>query len=129
MKEFNLEAAKQGKKVQTREGNEVRIICFDRKDAVRPIVALVMTPDTKAQIARYFEEVHYYSPNGKEDADMPHLDLVMATEKKDGWVNVVRYDGKPVQMDEEIYGTKNEAELHHGMNNELIATIKIEWEE
>jgi hypothetical protein len=42
MKEFNLELAKQGKKVTTRSGHEVRIICTDFKDKRNtPILALL----------------------------------------------------------------------------------------
>jgi len=40
MKRFNLEAARQGAPVCTRDGHKARIICFDRKEG-QPIVALV----------------------------------------------------------------------------------------
>ena len=38
---FNLEAAKNGAKVTTREGKPVRILCFDRKGGDYPISGLV----------------------------------------------------------------------------------------
>lgn len=44
MKPFNLELAKQGHPVITRNGKKARIICFDRKG--EPIVALIEV-DTK----------------------------------------------------------------------------------
>ena len=40
-KPFNLEEAKAGKSVCTRDGQEVRIICFNAKSENYPIVALV----------------------------------------------------------------------------------------
>lgn len=40
MKNFNLEEAKQGKPVCTRDGKPARIICFDRA-GMYPIVALI----------------------------------------------------------------------------------------
>lgn len=44
LKPFNLDAAKQGKPVCTRDGCKARIICFDRKDNT-PIVALIERVD------------------------------------------------------------------------------------
>ena len=41
LKPFDLEAAKNGAKVVTRDGHAVRIICYDRKNEEYPIVALV----------------------------------------------------------------------------------------
>lgn len=131
MKEFDLQAAKNGKKVQTREGNEARIICFDRKDAVRPIVALVQVPDIDAPFdqPRYVEEVRYYAPNGKTDPKEPQLDLVMATEKKVGWVNIYK---EPLDNHSVIGVYTSEKEALEDANKDdekAVATIKVEWEE
>lgn len=41
LKPFDLEKAKAGAKVVTRDGREVRIICFDRKAPVFKLVALI----------------------------------------------------------------------------------------
>ena len=41
MKPFDLEKAKAGEPIITRNGLPARIICFDRKASVYPIVALV----------------------------------------------------------------------------------------
>ena len=130
MKEFDLEAAKAGKKVMTRDGRNVRIVCFDMKDPVKPIVALV------EEIVHYeFPEAHdkiqealvMYSPQGKA-GDM-HNDLVIATEKFEGWVNIY-YDNatKKAEMYHEIYATE-EIARHQGQFYDWIATVKIEWEE
>ena len=41
MKPFNLEEAKTGAPVCTRDGHTARIICWNRKHAVYPIIALI----------------------------------------------------------------------------------------
>ena len=41
MKPFNLDEAKAGNAVCTRDGRKARIICYDRKDTDYPIVALI----------------------------------------------------------------------------------------
>lgn len=48
MKKFDLELAKQGHPVQTRNGRPVRIICWDRKSEY-PIVALIGTSGPRTQ--------------------------------------------------------------------------------
>lgn len=45
IKSFDLEAYKNGAKVKTRDGHEVRIICTDAKNPFSPIVALVSLCD------------------------------------------------------------------------------------
>lgn len=41
MKPFNLEEAKAGAPICTRDGRKARIICYDRKDIDYPIIALI----------------------------------------------------------------------------------------
>ena len=83
MKEFNLELAKAGHPVQTKNGKNARIICFDAKYTCYPIVALVEMNG--------FEKVSLYTNEGKRHTDLERdLDLIMALEKHEGWVNVYR---------------------------------------
>ena len=87
LKPFNLEAAKAGKPVCTRDGRKARIICFDRKfyhDGYNyPIVAMVNDNDN--------ELVHAYTQDGLLVGNMEgELDLMMLPERKDGWVNVYK---------------------------------------
>ena len=72
LKPFDLEAAKAGKPVCTRDGRKARIICFDRIDA-RPILALVSSTDGKG------EDVFGYFVSGKRIANALEsgLDLMM----------------------------------------------------
>ena len=52
MKEFDLELAKAGFPVKTRDGKKARILCFDRI-ASTPIVALVKIRDTLEKALRH----------------------------------------------------------------------------
>ena len=116
LKPFNLEAAKAGKPVCTRDGRKARIICFDRIDA-KPILALVRSTDGKG------ENVFYYFESGKRIANAPEsvLDLMMLPEKKEGWVNVYSNClGGPYESKE--YALKQKMK-------DCIATVKISWEE
>lgn len=45
IKPFDLASYKNGAKIKTRDGHEVRIICTDRKNPYCPIVALVKLVD------------------------------------------------------------------------------------
>ena len=111
-KSFNLEAAKSGKPVCTRDGRKARIICFDR-DWDMHIVALVTDP--------LGESVHYYLSNGKVDFDKQNdEDLMMLPEKKEGWINIYK---------EQCYKTKEEAVQNKCDDYAYIDTIKVEWEE
>ena len=82
MKPFNLEEAKAGKPVCTRDGRDVRIICFDKRDAQYPIVALL------SEIG--IEAVALYHQNGKTGNS--DKDLFMKPEKKTGWINIYKSD-------------------------------------
>lgn len=133
MKEFDLEAAKAGKKVMTRDGRNVRIVCFDCKDPLKPIVALVektVVYEYPERHEKIEEDIVKYSPKGK-DGDMNN-DLVMASEKKEGYVNLFKsptmiYSGQSVFETEDE--AKHSAALHVDRNIIYLDTIKIEWEE
>ena len=121
MKEFNLtEYLKDpSKKVVTRDGREVRIICTDAKGE-EPIIALLYNKN------RDEENVYTYNRYGRFYKNDSCLDLFFAPIKREGWVNVYseqeyRYPG------ENIFATKEEAIKYKDIN--YIDTIKIEWEE
>lgn len=131
LKPFNLEAAKAGKPVCTRDGRKARIICFDRKISINgvsyPIITLV-EDTTKEEI------IYGYNEKGRLliERDMPYKDdLMMLPEKKEGYVNIYtnprvgdRYSSNT------IFPSKEEA--IQGITKSLgnyINTTKIEWEE
>ena len=124
LKPFNLEAAKAGKPVCTRDGRKARIICFDVKGSTYPIIALIEEGED--------ERLCSYMPNGRryEDEEEWKDDLMMLPEKKEGWVNVCRnLNTNKTELDTtDIYDTKEEA-LQNLSSMTYITTVKIEWEE
>ena len=125
MKPFDIELAKQGKPVCTRDGRTARILCYDLKGAEYPIVAAVETCNCFA------ESICGYDKNGRFDHDTENNnDLMMLPEKKEGWVNVYDADTTFYFVEGMVYNTKEEAIKHINHDNEIYTTtVKIEWEE
>ena len=120
---FDLEAAKAGKPVCTRDGRKARIICFDAK-CNKPIVALIYDCN-KETVLQYLE-------NGRFFVDqIDKYDLMMFPQKKEGWVNVYKsYNvGKKIPCMASIYPTKEEAKKSSVVGFDYVDTVKIEWEE
>ena len=126
LKPFDLEAAKAGKPVCTRNGRKVRILCYDLKGEEYPIVAAVETPNHMA------ESISAYDKNGRFDHGKENNnDLMMLLQKKEGWVNVYKsYNvGKKTPCIASIYPTKEEAKKSSVVGLDYVDTVKIEWEE
>ena len=117
LKPFSLEAAKTGKPVCTRDGRKARIICFDA-EGEHPIIALV-TDGVQEFPYNYTKEGYYYT----EDAETM-ADLMMLSEKKEGWVNVYK-DGL---LGTRAYNTKKEA-FDNASPSDYVDTAKISWYE
>jgi hypothetical protein len=129
MKSFDLEKAKQGHPVQTRDGRDVEILKTDVKSN-DPIVAVVRNND-RDEIVRVYKETGRY-----EARDIARgLDLFMKATKKEGWINVFRVGklklGTPFgYWCGDIHKTKQDAlQAKIGKGGIYIDTIKIEWEE
>ena len=126
LKPFDIQKAREGKPVCTRDGHKARIICFDRKlyhDGVNyPIVALVYDNDN--ELIYTFTKDGLYIENEEDDDD-----LMMLPEKKEGWVNIVR-GSNGSHMGRGIFQSKEEAEnAIKAFSDNLIDTVKISWEE
>lgn len=125
LKPFDLEAAKAGKPVCTRDGRKARIICFDakRKDG-KNIMALIPSKEYPE-----FEDLVAYPNNGNYHGGHENDgDLMMLHQKKEGWINIyTSYDG--IETGISVYETKEIAKK--GVDNSVsyLGTIKIEWEE
>lgn len=119
LKPFDIQKAREGKPVCTRNGHKARIICFDRrlfyKNVSYPILALVERSDGEDDVCGYNEKGKVLIEDGAEYKD----DLMMLPEKKEGWVNVYKNN---------IYKTKEEAFNRRDKENYLM-TIKVDWEE
>lgn len=120
LKEFDLEAAKAGKPVCTRDGRKGRIISFDRKFLFKgisyPIIALVVS-STKE------ETIYGYNEKGKvliEDDATYKDDLMMLPQKKDGWIIIHK---------EAIYDKETAEKIAKETTADVIRIQKIEWGE
>ena len=128
LKPFDIQKAKDGKPVCTRDGRKARIICFDRKGYnMFPIVALIMNGDRES-------DIYTYRPNGTWDnsGNESDKDLMMLPEKKEGWVNVYRdCDGANITKDDNIYSSKDAAIASAQIidRDNYVATTIIKWEE
>ena len=121
MKPFNLEEylKNPSRKVVTRDGKPVRILCTDDELPGYPIIGKVTYPGGTFGINTFTKEGRYLDEN-KED----NYDLFFAT--KVGWVNVYRgRNGKAKCA--HIYDTEEEALENRGVR--AISTVKIEWED
>ena len=128
MEKFNLEKylANPSRKVVTRNGRNVRIVCTDMKYKVYPILALEEIPDDNS------EYVYAFTKDGNyEIGDLSMHDLFFAPEKHEGWVNLYKWLGKEYTYHMgNVYNSKAEAENGSSNNNyKYVATIRIEWEE
>ena len=123
LKPFDLEAAKSGKPVCTRDGRKARIICFDRTGKF-PIVALVEAKDR--------DDIYSYLNCGKDiESAEQEYDLMMLREKKEGWVNVYHgLNGISERVCGDIVSNTKEEAIQYAQNEDsYITTVKIEWEE
>ena len=127
MKQFNLKSyIANPRKVITRDGRNVRILCVDAKGDY-PVVALI--PDGEGEYKRdspeaYTEDGYNYSGR------ISYLDLFFAPEIHEGWANVFGgADGNSYVGDSRIFKSKEDAEKEGKKWKDYIATVKIEWEE
>lgn len=124
MKQFNLKEYKKNlnRKVITRDGKDVRIVCADMIGTSYPVLAICRVNPT--------HDCYYsYTPNGKHNLGVDsRLDLFFAPEKRSGWINLYKINSS-ISPGPLIYNTKKEAESATGNRPDYISTIKIEWEE
>ena len=126
LKPFDIQKAREGKPVCTRDGRKARIVCFDAKGD-QPIIALVEAKGNKDAL---IEKVERYFINGHSVFEVRETndDLMMLPEKKEGWVNI--YNNGGTYYSKYIYKTEKEAT---GQADTIypnhVATVKIEWEE
>lgn len=134
MKPFDIELAKQGKPVCTRDGRPVRILCYDFKSLENtPIMALIRLNEHQEGVVHYYIDGKHFE-NGIND-----LDLMMVSGKREGWINVCRdrEDNKPFCHHGKIFDTKEDARAYLKQMAimapktfpNVMETIQIYWEE
>lgn len=128
MKPFNLEEAKAGKPVCTRDGRPVRIIDFNIKSETYPILALVDNG---------IEEIpQTYTKNGKwnDQEQKADYNLFMKETKKRGWINIIKNSDGVTFCSQKIWPTRKEAMIEATASiiitrENIVDTVKVEWKE
>ena len=140
MKPFNLKAYLENpyRKVVTRDGRTVRIICTNGKlfspgadDSIYPVVALVKKSSNNRCKNPNEEILTCYDTNGHINKNVDDRnDLFFETVKVSGWINIYSSMTFPGQASTGlIYKTKEEALRKGEVKDNYIDTIFIEWEE
>ena len=127
LKPFDIQKAREGKPVCTRDGRKARIICFDRKSET-PITVLVTEING-------IEAVYSYPNNGIWDSpeNTNGCDLMMLPEKKEMWINIYKsiYKSTTNYIPRgSLYDTEEDAKAGADMaDDEYFTTAKVSWEE
>lgn len=126
MRQFNLEEYLKSpdRRVVTRNGLAVRIICTDR-NYERPIIALIKEKDGTETIYTYNTQGGFW----KNNEPSSNLDLMFYPTKKEGWVNVFESTKGYKYCYKSIYPSEKEARCAGETYKTYIATVKVEWEE
>ena len=125
MKQFSLEEylKNSDRKVITRDGRNVRIICTDRQGGDRPILALCFASDG-------IENCFSCLPNGRRYVDTDScMDLFFAPKKHEGWVNLYKDNAYYYLVSSIVYQSESEAKKCIVKNLNYVGTIKVEWED
>lgn len=123
---FDIEQAKAGKPVCTRNGCKARIICFDAIHEKYPIIALITEGGHETPVA-------YTISGGYRTNGTSKFDLVMVPKKKKGWIGIYRSKCDDILAGTtQIYSSKEEIGLlieSLGHANDIIEIKEIEWED
>ena len=126
MEQFSLEKylANPSRKVVTRDGRSVRVICTDAKGDFPTITLVELLDGTAEQVMSFTSKGSYYISSASDN------DLFFASEKHEGWVNLYKLANKDcAYYTGSIFNSKAEAENKRDKSDLYVATIKLEWEE
>ncbi len=129
MKQFSLEEylKNPNRKVVTRDGHPVRIICTNHDNISYPIIGAIKGYNfPSCNFPSCFSEDGYAVGSKCNDAN----DLFFAAEKHEGWINIFRGKDNPFTGNI-IFASKEEAEEsgRHCCGFLYITSVKVEWEE
>lgn len=118
LKPFNLDEYLKNpeRKVVTRDGRDVRIICTDFDNPNYPGICEIKGSKWPYSFATNGELIKGKKLSG---------DLFFASEKREGWINILKNDS----VFPDIYETQDLAKEYGMHRPDYIDTIKIEWEE
>lgn len=115
MKPFDLEKAKAGAPVCTREGFKARIVCFDANNKRFPLVALIKGSDNSDEYP-----VCYDKEGNFLDGEKDHpKDSRMVGIKKEGWINI--YEALKERCIGAVYNSKETA-MRMKINEKMLHT-------
>ena len=123
MEQFSLEKylTNPSRKVVTRDGCPVRILCTDKKSYNEQIVGLIMGNNGMEFISTWTQQGKQYV-----NTDTPN-DLFFAPENHEGWVNIYRgFIYGDYTSGGYIFDSEEKAKE---CGDDAIATVKVEWEE
>ena len=120
MKPFDLEKAKAGHPVCTRDGRDVRILCFDLKADPYVVVAAVTKYDGKEGLFAFTNSGLLYDKTTCES------DLFLKDKPRTAWTNIY-HDGMGNPYNDELFDSEEGAKTRARKN--VVKTIKVEWEE
>ena len=125
MKQFSLEEylKNPSRKVVTRDGRNVRILCTDREDLDFPIITLIKKKFGGEVIYAYTKDGLYCNT-----CSTIH-DLFFAPERHEGWINIYRNEDEDYYKGMVIFSSKEDAIEKGRRFSDYITTTKIEWEE
>lgn len=122
-KPFDLQAAIAGKPIQTKNGKLVKFGGYNPEaNPDAQLLIWVKSGNNWVIGTRYFNGKNYETSDSEGD-------LVMAPEKKEGWVCIYRKQDGFTYVANAIYKTEEEALERKLNNSEIISTSRIEWEE
>lgn len=125
MKQFNIEEYQKNpnRKVITRDGRSVRIVCADVMGAIYPVLAVYKNDPTHESWNSYTADGKLYT-EGDTDSD-----LFFAPQKKEGWLNLYKNEDGRVIIGT-VYPIESEKRAKMASEDKnYVATCKIEWEE
>lgn len=131
MKPFSLKEylKNPSRKVVTKEGNPVKILCTNYYNPNYPIVAEIYY--SEYNVAKSYA---FTKNGGKLENIITPDDLFFVPEKHEGWINIYKENTEIKEKDRQfsgacIYPSKKEA-LKEGKHFDgYITTTKIEWED
>ena len=120
MKPFNLEEAKAGKPICTRDGDKARVICFDVQGRMPPLAALITDLDGDEYVSLHRED--------GTSVHNPDEDLFMAPSIQCWWVAVYALPNGDMEVGKRLYPTRDAA-LKYSCVIGRVGVTKVEWEE
>lgn len=128
MKEFDLESAKAGAKVQTRNGRKARIVCYDVNSDKYPLLVLVSNKEDNRELP------YLYTIDGKtiiNSVKQDVFDLVMAPETHIKYSNFYKTTDGSIWngiWHNTIEEAKEDIEYENVEDSEYFTTLEVELE-